>query len=223
MKYRKLFMVLMIIFWVFTFISWVIPDGIPGEEFVLPIAAGIFTILYITKRQQLKKTAIKEMKYRKLVMVLMIIFWSLTLISWLIPDGIPGEEFILPIPAGIFTVLYLIRNKNRQKTSLPTIEKKEESYHTEDASLLDEKTKKVAIKRRGIEEYKKALINKFRKKRYKTKPEEKVKEERELKDKKEETEFEEKVKKAKILKEILEKAEKIMKDVKKKTKGKRLF
>ena len=105
----------------------------------------------------------------------------------------------------------------------PKTEKKQSDYHTEDMSLLEEKIKKVAEERGGIEEYKKELINKLRKERYETKPEEKVKEEKELKEGKEETAFEEKVKRAKVLKEEREKVEKTMKDVKKKIKGKRLF
>ncbi|MFX1298532.1 MAG: hypothetical protein ACFFD2_27200 [Promethearchaeota archaeon] len=55
MKYRKLFMVFMIIFLVFTGLSWILPDPSPGEEFILPIAAGIFTFLYVVKNQKLKK------------------------------------------------------------------------------------------------------------------------------------------------------------------------
>ncbi len=85
---------------------------------------------------------------------------------------------------------------------MPKVEKKEGDYRTEDTSLLDEKIKKVAKKRGGIEEYKKELINKFRKERYEKKPEEKVKEGKELKEGKEDAAFEEKVKRAKVLRDI---------------------
>jgi hypothetical protein len=115
LKKKALYIVLMIVFWVFTGASWILPDGIPGEEFLLPIPAIIFTILYINKREQLKKTEIEEVKYRKLFMRLMIICWGLTALSWILPDGIPGEEIVLPITAGIFTVLYVVKNQKLKK------------------------------------------------------------------------------------------------------------
>ena len=61
MKKKNVFKIFMIIFWSLTLISWVLPDGIFGEEFVLPIPAIIFTILYIIKRHQLKKKKAEEL------------------------------------------------------------------------------------------------------------------------------------------------------------------
>ncbi len=61
MKKKNVYKIFMIIFWSLTFISWIIPDAIPSEEFVLPIPAIIFTILYIIKRRQLKKKQVEEL------------------------------------------------------------------------------------------------------------------------------------------------------------------
>ena len=51
------------------------------------------------------------MKKKNVYKIFMIIFWSLTFISWIIPDAIPSEEFVLPIPAIIFTILYIIKRR----------------------------------------------------------------------------------------------------------------
>ncbi len=62
MKKKNVYKIFMIIFWSLTFISWVVPDRIRKDEFVLPILAIIFTIFYIIKRWQLKKKKVEELK-----------------------------------------------------------------------------------------------------------------------------------------------------------------
>ena len=61
MKKKNVYKIFMILFWSLTFITWILPDRILFVEYVLPIPATIFTILYIIKRQQLKKKQVEEL------------------------------------------------------------------------------------------------------------------------------------------------------------------
>lgn len=61
MKYRKLFLKLMIIFWVITAVFVFLPKPVPTFDVAWPlIIAGLFTWLYLVEKKELKKKSDKQ-------------------------------------------------------------------------------------------------------------------------------------------------------------------
>ena len=63
------------------------------------------------------------MKKKNVYKIFMIIFWSLTFISWVVPDRILIiDEVVLPILSIIFTILYIIKRWQLKKIKKKQVE-----------------------------------------------------------------------------------------------------